>query len=251
MIKTLYSIIIIPFLCFAQEADSLSAAFPFRVDTIVIRGNDITDADIITRELTFKTGSTITDDEISYNRERIFSLGIFNRVDLYTTTDGDINTLIIDVEESWYIYPVPFFELKDKSWKKLSYGFDIFIKNFRGRNETVRLRAAFGYDPNFYLNYTIPSLTSDGDYYLFTELFYRDSRNKSSSAIDLYGENFNQKFIGGSLGLGRRFGIFHRFSITAGYLYVENPLYIRGISASDSRIDRFPQIGLNLSLIHI
>lgn len=245
MIKILFAIIIFSFSCLAQEADSLYESFPFRVDTIVIRGNDITDADIITRELTFESGSAITKKEILYNRERIFSLGIFNRVDLYTTTADTINTLIIDVEESWYIYPVPFFELKDKSWKKLSYGLDIFIKNFRGRNETVRLRGAFGFDPNFYMNYTVPSLTSDGNYYLFTELFYRDSRNKSSYAIDLYGEDFNQKFIGGALGLGRRFGIFHRVSINAGYIYIENPFYIKGISASDTRIDRFPQIGFN------
>jgi outer membrane protein assembly factor BamA len=122
------------------QQESNSGFYPFVVDSIRIIGNDITDADIITRELTFPIGDSISYDEMMYNRERIFSLGIFNRVDLYTEVTDNINILIIDVEESWYIYPLPFAELKDKSWDKFSYGMDIYVKNFRGRNEFIRIR---------------------------------------------------------------------------------------------------------------
>jgi outer membrane protein assembly factor BamA len=153
--------------------------------------------------------------------------------------------LVIDVEESWYIYPVPFAELKDKSWDKFSYGFDLYLKNFRGRNQAIRLRLAFGYDPSFYMNYTVPSLTSDGNYYFFTDLVFRDIRNKSRYAYSLAGNDFDQRMISGNAGLGRRFGIFHRVSLNAGFTYIENPVFIPGISASRGRIDRFPSAGLN------
>jgi outer membrane protein assembly factor BamA len=239
MYKILFLVISLNVLLLSQQDSSF---YPFRVDSVAVIGNDITEEEIITRELTFSLGESITYEDILYNRERIFSLGIFNRVDIFTDA-GDTNILFIDVEESWYIYPLPFAELKDKSWEKVSYGIDVFIRNFRGRNETVRVRAGFGYDPSLYLNYTIPSLTADGNYYLFTDFYYRNVRNKSKYALSLTTENFNQKFLTGLVGLGRRFGIFHRFSLSTGFTYIENPIFVPGISASPDRIDRFPQLG--------
>jgi outer membrane protein assembly factor BamA len=227
------------------QQESNSGFYPFVVDSIRIIGNDITDADIITRELTFPIGDSISYDEMMYNRERIFSLGIFNRVDLYTEVTDNINILIIDVEESWYIYPLPFAELKDKSWDKFSYGMDIYVKNFRGRNEFIRIRGSLGYDPSIYFNYSVPSLTSDGNYYFYTDFLFRDVRNKSRTALLLTNENFDQKFITALAGFGRRFGVFHRVSVNAGYTYAESPFYLSGISASPDRIDRFPQIGFS------
>jgi outer membrane protein assembly factor BamA len=246
--KTILYIIFLTGLIFPQDTSKINTDyFPFQVDSIEIKGIDITDPDIIRRELTFKEGDSITYDNMMYNRERVFSLGIFNRVDLFTTQEDTTDVLVIDVEESWYIYPVPFAELKDKSWDKISYGLDFYIKNFRGRNETLRIRGALGYDPNIFMNYTVPSLTSDGNYYLFTELVYTKFRNKSKYGLLLAGENFDQKYLNGSLGLGKRFGLYHRASIYAGYTYIENPVYIPGISASSDAIDRYPSIGLNYS----
>ena len=245
MIKIISLLFIIQTLCTAQTADSLFVGYPFPVDTIEINGNDITEEDIILRELSFEAGDSVSSNDLNYNRERIFSLGIFNRVDMYPDIRNNRNIIKIEVEESWYLYPVPFIELKDRNWQKLSYGFDLFIKNFRGRNETMRLRSAFGYDPSFYLSYTVPSLTRDGDYYLFSEFNYRDVKNKSKYALSLANEDFEQNFITANVGVGRRFGIFHRFSISGGYSYIKSPFYFPGISVSSGRIDRYPHLGFN------
>jgi outer membrane protein assembly factor BamA len=245
MYKILILILLISVFALPQQNGDISGYYPVVIDSIQIIGNETTDEDIITRELTFSLGDSISYDDILYNRERIFSLGIFNRVDLYTIPGEEQNILMIDVEESWYIYPLPFAELKDKSWDKISYGLDFVIRNFRGRNELVRVRAALGYDPSIYFHYSIPSLTSDGNYYMYTDLNYGDVRNKSTYARSLTDLNFDQKFITTTLGLGRRFGVFHRASTSIGFSYVESPFYITGISASPERIDRFPHLGLN------
>ena len=53
---------------------------PFRVDSIVIKGNDITEPEIILTELTFSKGEVVDSVKLRYNRERIYSLGIFTNV---------------------------------------------------------------------------------------------------------------------------------------------------------------------------
>ena len=85
-----------------------------KVDSILILGNKITEPDIILRELTFAMGDSVSYEQLKFNRERIYSLGIFNRVELNITEESHSNILIISVEESWYIYPIPFVELEDK-----------------------------------------------------------------------------------------------------------------------------------------
>jgi outer membrane protein assembly factor BamA len=242
----------------AQNADSLlnkqlerfrdaSITERFRVDSIVIQGNKITDEDIILRELTFQAFDSLTNKILGYNRERIYSLGLFTKVDVFIYPKDGKNILVIDVEESWYIYPIPVLNIRDNDWKKLSYGMHLVIKNFRGRNETIIAKAEFGYDPAFQLSYYKPSITYGSDFYLGTEVLFRSTANKSLTAADLYGEDFEQKFFIGSLVFGRRFGLYQRANIALNYNYVETPKYVEGINASSQRIDRYPSVGLEYS----
>ncbi len=229
----------------AQDSDSSQMLSPLKVkvDSITIIGNDITEEDIILRELTFETGDEIDHNILAFNKERIYSLGIFNRVELYPLQFESKNVIVILVEESWYIYPIPFIELKDKDWDKVSYGMDFSIRNFRGRNETLRARLALGYDPSLYLAYYVPYLIRSEAISFSIETMYRDIRNKSRIADSLYGKIFDQKFINNYLVLGKRFGVYHRASFNIGFSYVETPFYLKGISASNGRIDRQFSIG--------
>lgn len=231
-------------LSFSQENNpNLSVS----IDSISISGNKITEDFIILRELTIRIGDTVEDQLLEYNKERIFSLGLFTKVDLSIKESDYKNILHIDVEESWYIYPVPFVQLQDRDWDKLSYGFILFIKNFRGRNETLSGAAAFGYDPSFSLAYYKPNIVERSDIYFGIETSYRTSSNRSLIAETIYGNNFDQKNIIGQLNFGNRFGNFHRAGIDIGYQYIETPFFIKGINASDSRIDRLVKLGLNYS----
>ena len=131
------------------------------IDSIVIIGNDQSEDFIILRELNITLGDTLNPIIAEYNRERVYSLNIFNVVNLHPFKLNDINYLLITIEESWYIYPLPFITLKDRDWSKISYGVAVKIANFRGRNETIQASAGFGFDPFFFLSYSNPLRDSE------------------------------------------------------------------------------------------
>jgi hypothetical protein len=126
MKHSIYLITII--LCFTtivkpNDVDTLyiKGDYSVVIDSIVIKGNDQTEAYIILRELNVGVGDTLTPKLAEYNSERIYSLGIFNFVHLRPFETNQENFLLIDVEESWYLYPLPFITLKDRDWDKISY----------------------------------------------------------------------------------------------------------------------------------
>lgn len=215
------------------------------VDSILITGNDITEDFIILRELTFGIGDTLNYHLASYNRERIYSLRIFNEVKLVPFLYNGKNFLRIEIEESWYIYPLPFVNLKDKDWNKISYGLAVSLLNFRGRNETLSGYAAFGYDPSFGFSYFNPNISYNHNLNFQVKLGFSTSTNKSSQAEQLYGKQFEQKNFSSRVQLGKRFGNYHWAYLRTGFDYVETPFYIHGVNASESSIDRTVVAGVS------
>ncbi len=230
---------------FSQTQDTIyfNGNYTIKVDSIKIEGIEITDPEVILRELTFKSGDTVNSKIVKYNLNRIYSLGIFTHVIITPFNYSDKNVVLISVEESWYIYPIPFVEFQDKDWQKISYGLNLMIRNFRGENETLKAIASFGFDPKFIIYYDRPYFIKSQSIYLTLELAYQNAKNRSYIAKNIYGGDFNQKFISGSVDFGKRFNLFNKLDIFFGYNYVENPLYIKGISASNNRIDRQFLIG--------
>lgn len=218
--------------------------YPIVVDSVLIEGNNITENFIITRELTFSVGDTLDEANAYYNRERIYSLGIFNQVYIVPEKRDDLNLIKIIVEESWYIYPIPFIETKENDFNKLSYGLYLRLKNFRGRNEDLTGVFAFGYDPTFALNYYNPNIIGKENIFIRSSFGYSDVTNKSVIAEELYGSSFAQKNISAMLLVGRRFGLFHRFYSSIMYNYIETPFYLPGVNASNDRIDNRVDLAL-------
>ncbi|MGE5683148.1 MAG: BamA/TamA family outer membrane protein [Bacillota bacterium] len=247
--------------------------YSFRVDSIKVSGNEVTDEDIILRELTFKSGDVISQKDLDYNSERIFSLSLFTNLKLAAPTKDSpakSSNVLIAVSESWYIWPIPFIDIKDNAINKATYGLDILYKNFRGRNETLEAAFGFGYDPRISLVYNCPWLVKSQDIFLTAAIQYSNVENKSVFAERLYGSRFEQKMFSGSLTIGKRFNLFTSASLLAGYDYIETPRYVPGVSASSGNIDRifktgvsstydsrnlkqFPDFGvfLNLSYVHL
>lgn len=216
------------------------------IDSIRIFGNDITEDFIILRELTFEEGDTVNHHLLQYNKERVYSLGIFNKVN-FRFSDLDSTMLNIEVEESWYIYPVPIFFIKDRDWDKFSYGISVLIKNFRGRNETLSGSAALGYDPSYSISYSKPSIFYKSNVFFSAGFSHRTISNKSETAANLYGGDFEYTYITNEVGIGNRFGLFHWAGIDIGFHYIESPEYFQGSNASGERIDRLLKAGLNYS----
>ena len=211
-----------------------------RIDSIRIEGNEITKDFVVLRELNFAIGDTVNESILNYNRERVFSLGIFNRVDFNIVNTDGFNELIISVKESWYIYPVPFLNWRENTIAKSSYGVFLLYKNFRGRNETIQALASFGYDPSFRLFYINPLINRKLDLSLGFGIFHQTIKNKSLRAIQLNQSDFDYKSSGVSITLGKRFNTYNNLFTSLGFSYIDVPVYIPGFNASNSKIDRIP-----------
>ena len=229
----------------AQINDTLvySGKFSVKVDSIIVIGNRKTDTNVIKRELTFGINDSVDSESLNYNRERIYSLGIFTKVTVSAERINLKNYVVIRVEESWYIYPIPFVELRDQDWEKISYGMDLGLRNLGGENETMQVRMGLGYDPVILLHYEYPYLFEKAKTDLIFNIAYQKVKNKSVIAEYLYRGEFNQKNYLASIDLGKRFGLFNRIDLQLGYNYIETPFYIKGINAAGGRIDRTFSIG--------
>lgn len=232
----------------ATETDSLNIANDeiVKIDSIKITGNKTTQEFIILRELTFQEGDKVSGKILRFNRERIFSLRLFTNVKFYVNSINGLNTLAIDVKESWYIYPVPIFRAQGSSLSKLTYGVNLVYKNFRGRNETVRAMFGFGYDPFYNLLYDNPALIFKDDIGLQVGITYSNFKNRSATAAFLSGVDFKYKFYSNQISISKRFNQFNLAFLTVGFNYSEFPFSgVKGIMASDQRIDRAPIGGLS------
>lgn len=238
------------------------------IHEIKIIGNNKTKADIILRELTIKTNSFVTESELEYNENRIFSLGIFSDVKLIVSKEIDRNVLLILVQESWYIWPLPFINIADRDWNKITYGLHLNIQNLTGRNENLSGGFSLGYDPQFYLSYYNPVLNYEKNLLLRIQTKIQRRKNKSYEAIEQSNnQNYHENYFLFDFLIGKRIDLYSKLtsSISYEYLKVDNFQPLRTVSQKG--IDRFlslqfsylfdtrdftayPRRGTNLNLIY-
>jgi len=248
-----YILAVISFACLIQnyllavEPDSLLIRNDetVKIDSIRIVGNETTKDFIILRELTFKIGDSVSGKTLRFNSERVFSLRLFNQVEFKTEKATDKNILVIQLTESWYIYPLPLFRLQDRDFKKSTYGINLSYRNFRGRDESLRAAIGFGYDPFYSFNYENPSLSYENGIGLSFAFAYVKSINKSENAKSIIGEDYTNKMYLQSISISKRFNQFNIGFFTIGFNYIETPYSQPGITASGKNIDRVPFAGLS------
>ena len=233
----------IPGALFAQDSLTAEDSLPdsvFSVDSVYIRGNDHTKDFVILREMSLHPGVPITRELLAYDRSRIYSLGLFNQVEIRVApTVAGKASLLVDLHERWYIFPYPIFGIKDRDWSKLFYGAGIVHFNFRGRNEKLFTSIVLGYDPSVSVGYRNPFLTEEGLYSIDARVAWNRVQNRSVLAQGT-GANFDERHIGTSVTLGRRFGIQHSISMGLAYEQVEIPDPVPGRTLDPSGIDRYP-----------
>ena len=71
----------------------LSSNQVVEIDSIRITGNNSTEEYIILRELNITSGDSVTLKQIEFNQERVFSLGLFNKVKLDVFEEENSNIL--------------------------------------------------------------------------------------------------------------------------------------------------------------
>lgn len=141
-----------------------------RILGIAISGNKTTKARIIMREMVVYEGDSLSYttlyEKLERSRQNLMNLGLFNTVAVLPLYLDGRNVMVeVTVNERWTIWPAPIFQLADpnfntwwltKDFDRVNYGAYLYKYNFRGRNETVYLKAQSGYTRQFGLRYRVP-----------------------------------------------------------------------------------------------
>lgn len=247
MLKILIFVTFLTSSLFSQIVDDTlkSESLFYKVDSIKILGNDRTEEFVILRELTFSLGDSVNNEILFFNRERIFSLGIFTKVNVDLISEDSINKVLISIEESWHIFPVPFVYIREKTLKRTSYGISVKYKNFRGRNETIRATASFGYDPFFGLEYANPLIISSADLSFYFSGVYGTPVNKSPTLDAVNEGSFDFKSMGINTTWGKRFNKENNIFFILGYSNIQTPTeIINPYMASGTKTDKAFSSGL-------
>lgn len=226
MIKYILTYLLLSFILIqAQDTLSITSSKSefVKVDSIKIVGNNKTEEFVILRELTFALGDSVNLEILEFNRERVFSLSIFTNVDIRVEKETDLNKVYITVEESWYIFPVPFINIPEKTLERVSYGMRFVWMNFRGRNETISTTFSFGFDPFFSLSYQNPLLIPSADISFALGGVSSTPINKSPLADSIHGGNFDYKTNAVQVTFGKRLNLSNEIFVTGGFNYVAAP----------------------------
>ena len=163
------------------------------INRVLIIGNKVTREQIISRELSLKPGDTVGTKKIDgillLDQRKIYNLRLFNTVTIqrFELSENEVD-LLVEVNERWYTFPVPIFELSDRNFnewwqnynhdiRRVNYGLRLYQYNFRGRNETLRLTAQFGFTRRFQLSYRIPYIDKQQRHGLTFDFNYGEPKN--------------------------------------------------------------------------
>jgi len=132
-------------------------------------GNKITKDHIISRELEFREGDTLSYNEFikkkKKSQENLLNRSLFNFATFITSDTANRVNVHIDFIERWYVWPIPILDFADrninvwwqtKDFSRINYGIDLRVENFRGRMETLHIILQNGYDKAFIGRWSIP-----------------------------------------------------------------------------------------------
>ena len=86
---------------------------------IQIRGNILTKEHVILREMSLKIGDTLTQQAKDLDRNNIYNLLLFNKVDVEDSVYQNQATVIVTVSERWYFIPFPVLGMKISRYIKI------------------------------------------------------------------------------------------------------------------------------------
>lgn len=233
------------------QSDSIAVRPPASfgtIDTIIIIGNEKTKDIVIVREMTLKRGMEATPEAIEFDKGRIYSTGLFTRVDMNVFPIEGKNTLLVDLNERWYIIPLPLFGFRDNDPAKAYYGAGLLHNNFRGLNQKLFGSIIFGYNPSVALSFSDPMFDREHNLYFSSSASYSQVRNRSELAKTNPTSNFDEKHFDFFVSLGKRFTLYENVGVTLGYQIVKVSENGPGRTVSLRGIDKFISGSISYSL---
>ena len=167
------------FLCAQDQpapllTDSATLLLPIKstelkVGEIQVSGNKKTRLQIILREIPFKTGESyplaVLVKKFEDARRQLMNTALFHTVVVAAKHfDGDLVTIVVEVKERWYLFPLPYFKPVDRNlnqWiveqnaklDRVNYGLRVQYNNATGRNDKFRFWFINGYTRQFSVGY--------------------------------------------------------------------------------------------------
>lgn len=190
--QLVYTLCVLIILC--SEKSGYAQTDTVFIDSILVEGNKKTRLASILRELPFQSGDMIPlselDARLAAGEQWLMRTGLFNQVQLYFKQwEGSSNRvqIQIEVDEAWYIFPVPLFELSDRNFNvwwvdhqraldRINYGIDFRHRNTTGRRDRTKLILKSGYTQLFQLQYTLPFFNHAETWGIST--FIQSARNR-------------------------------------------------------------------------
>jgi outer membrane protein assembly factor BamA len=179
----------------------LSADVFVHIDSIIVLGNKKTRREIVIRELPFREGDSILIEvlhtELRAAERWLMNSGLFNSARVFFHNwEGAANRiqLQVELEESWYFYPVPLFELADRnfnvwwvdhrrSFDRVNYGLDFLYRNATGRSDRLNISFKQGYSEMLSLQYNLPYLNAAKTLGVSMHHFYSRNREVNYATI--------------------------------------------------------------------
>ena len=259
-----------------HPADSISK---LRLRNIVIKGNKKTKAYIILRELNFKPGDSILTEkmekELQKARDQVYNTTLFIEVkvtpEIISLFDFDIK---VTVKERWYLFPIPAFQLADRSFnewlvkyngslKRVNYGIRFFQYNISGRNDQLALALINGFTRNISFEYKAPYTNpalSDGvifgaGFFQTRQIPYKTDYN--NNLIYYKNDDFvkNEWYVTGAYSSRKAIKKKETFSISFRHIKVDDSLlsqhYNPGYFNTTSSSQNFVEIGYRLQFTEV
>jgi hypothetical protein len=177
---------------------------------------------------------------LEWNANKVFNTLLFTKakVEMQVVSDSlpgvkEVD-LLVKINERWYTFPNPIFELADRNFNewwylrnrdlsRVNYGLRFVQKNFRGRNEELRIVAQGGFTRQFGLTYIIPYITrqfSEGlrisaSYSTNKAIAYRTVNNELQF-VKAEDRDLRKRF-NASLAFNKRIGFFENHSFFFDY----------------------------------
>lgn len=211
------------------------------IDQITMEGNDQTREEIILRELKFRVGDTIAisrlDQVLEESEQLVMNTGLFNSANItiknWRGVDNHVHLHLV-LAETWYIYPVPIFELADRNFnvwwveqnhslQRINFGIEFTHLNFTGQKDRIKLTAKYGYTRSYSMNYTLPyinksqtlGVSAKVSFARNREINYASVDNKQSFYKDEDAKFLYQRFVAGMVFSYRPgFHLFHDLDIS-------------------------------------
>lgn len=222
-----------PSVCPAQGQQPIGAGSAVMgvIDTVIVSGNEKTKAYVILDEMSMKPGGRVTQEAIEYDRNRIYSLGLFTSVEILYDSLGTTRFLYVEVKERWYLIPVPILGFRDGDPHKPFYGGGLLHTNFRGRNQKLYGSVILGFDPALSLSFVDPLFDRERNLSFGTSLSIGTVRNRSLIESALTGD-FDERHFDVNFSVGKRFTLFESAGINFGVHDVHVASYRPGRTAS-------------------